>query len=96
MSDAVLFTVVFAGFVVMRLVVATLFFYWVLPESDRCPCCDEPTVRVQARGWNLLMPWFRTSWCYACGWEGLLRHGEPSIVHRAVPRRSAPRARRGA
>jgi hypothetical protein len=30
---------------------------------------------VQSRGWNLLMPWFRTSWCYECGWHGLLRQG---------------------
>jgi hypothetical protein len=28
---------------------------------------------VQSRGWNLLMPWFRTSWCFECGWDGLLR-----------------------
>jgi hypothetical protein len=21
------------------------------------------------------MPKFRTSWCYECGWHGLLRHG---------------------
>jgi hypothetical protein len=31
------------------------------------------------------MPWFRTSWCYECGWEGLLRHGNtrpPAFVTR--------------
>lgn len=85
MSDATLFAIVFIAFVIIRLLVATLFFYWVLPESDRCPCCDEPTVRVQARGWNLLMPWFRTSWCYACHWEGLLRRGPVSGASAPAP-----------
>jgi hypothetical protein len=23
----------------------------------------------------MLLPWFRTSWCYNCHWEGLLRRG---------------------
>jgi len=75
MSDALLFGIIFVAFVVVRLVLATLFFYFILPEGDRCPNCDTPTVRVQSKGWNLLMPWFRTSWCYHCDWEGLLRHG---------------------
>ena len=75
MSDALLFSFVFVGFFVLRFIAATIFFYFLLPEGDRCPECDAPTVRVQAKGWNLLMPWFRTSWCYECGWEGLLRHG---------------------
>jgi hypothetical protein len=75
MSDALLFIVIFGGFAILRIILATLFFYALLPEGDRCPNCDTPTVRVQSKGWNLLMPWFRTSWCYACNWEGLLRHG---------------------
>ena len=75
MSDAVLFAIVFVGFFGLRIVAATIFFYFILPEGDRCPNCDTPTVRVQSKGWNLLMPWFRTSWCYNCNWAGLLRHG---------------------
>lgn len=75
MSEALLFSFVFVGFFILRIIAATIFFYFLLPEGDRCPECDAPTVRVQAKGWNLLMPWFRTSWCYECGWEGLLRHG---------------------
>jgi len=88
MSDATLFAIVFVAFVIVRLIVATMFFYFVLPEGDRCPNCDAPTIRVRSKGWNLLMPWFRTSWCYDCHWEGLLRHGsltpEPDAV--AEPR----------
>ena len=76
MSDAAIFAVVFGGLFVLRLVAATVFFFCILPSGDRCPNCDAVTARVQSRGWNLLMPWFRTSWCYACGWEGLLRKGE--------------------
>ena len=75
MSDALVFAIVFIAFVVLRIVAATIFFLCLLPDGDRCPNCDTPTLRVQSRGWNLLMPWFRTSWCYACGWRGLLRHG---------------------
>lgn len=75
MSDAVLFGIVFVAFVVLRVIAATIFFYFVLPEGDRCPNCDAPTIRVASKGWNLLLPWFRTSWCYTCNWEGLLRRG---------------------
>jgi hypothetical protein len=76
MSDAAIFSIVFGGIFVLRFIAATVVFFWILPRGDRCPNCDAVTVRVQSRGWNLLMPWFRTSWCYVCGWEGLLRHGE--------------------
>jgi hypothetical protein len=73
MSDAVVFIVVFGGFFILRVVAATVVFLWILPEGDRCPNCDAVTIRVQSAGWNRLMPWFRTSWCYECGWDGLLR-----------------------
>ncbi len=75
MSDALLFSIIFVGFFILRIIFATLFFYALLPQDDRCPNCDTPTLRVRSRGWNVLLPWFRTSWCYACGWSGLLRHG---------------------
>jgi hypothetical protein len=75
MSDALIFTLVFVAFVVIRLVAATIFFYLLLPDDGRCPNCDTPTIRVQSKGWNLLFPWFRTSWCYNCHWEGMLRRG---------------------
>ena len=73
MSSVVIFGVLFVAFFVLRAIAATVFFYYMLPESDRCPLCDKPTLRVASPGWNRLMPWFRTSWCYECGWEGLLR-----------------------
>lgn len=73
MSDAILFAVAFVGFFVLRAIAATVIFFFILPTGDRCPMCDAHTLRVQSRGWNLLMPWFRTSWCPDCGWEGLLR-----------------------
>lgn len=75
MSGVVVFAAVFVGFFVLRAVAATITFYFLLPDSDRCPLCDEPTLRVSEPAWNRLLPWFRTSWCYACGWEGLLRPG---------------------
>ena len=57
MSDAVIFAVVFVGFFLLRGLAATVFFYYILPEGDRCPNCDGFTLRVQSRGWNTLAPW---------------------------------------
>jgi hypothetical protein len=93
-SDALIFGIVFVGFVVLRIVAATVFFYCLLPEGDRCPNCDTPTIRVESKWWNRCMPWFRTSWCYACGWEGVLRHGpvtpEPSEQQPEPKRHDVP------
>jgi len=75
MADGAIIIAVFGGIFVLRLIAATIFFFMILPAGDRCPNCDAVTVRVRSRGWNTLMPWFRTSWCYDCGWEGLLRKG---------------------
>jgi hypothetical protein len=75
MLDAVLCILIIGGFFIARGVLATVFFLCLLPQGDRCPNCDAVTVRVQSRGWNALLPWLRTSWCYECGWDGLLRNG---------------------
>jgi hypothetical protein len=75
MSSVVLFVVIFVGFFILRLVAATVFFFLILPHGDRCPNCDAVTLRVASKGLNTLMPWFRTSWCFECGWQGLLRKG---------------------
>lgn len=75
MSDAVWFGVVFVAFFVLRAIAATWVFLFLLPQGDACPNCGESTLRVEAPGWNRCLPWFRTSWCYSCGWEGLLRNG---------------------
>jgi hypothetical protein len=79
-SDAILFAIAFVGFFVLRAIAATVIFFFILPAGDRCPMCDAHTFRIQSKGWNLLMPWFRTSWCSDCGWEGLLRHGPGNTV----------------
>lgn len=75
MSDAVLFVLIFGGFFILRGIAATIAFYFILPEGDRCPNCDAPTLRVQSPWWNRLVPRVRTSWCYECDWHGLLRNG---------------------
>lgn len=80
-TELVVFAVVFVGFFVLRGIAATIFFFFMLPDNTRCPICDEPTLRIKEPAWNRLLPWFRTSWCYACGWEGLLRPGrEPDAI----------------
>jgi hypothetical protein len=75
MSDGVVFVLIFGAFFLLRGIAATVFFFFILPEGDRCPNCDAVTLRVQSRGWNFLLPRFRTSWCYECNWHGLLRAG---------------------
>ena len=75
MVDAAIFVVFFVGFFLLRGVAATVFFYYLLPEGDRCPNCDAVTLRVQSPRWNRLVPAVRTSWCCECNWHGLLRHG---------------------
>lgn len=75
MSDAAIFGLIFVGFFVLRGVAATIIFFYLLPEGDRCPNCDAVTLRVESRVLNRLLPRFRTSWCYECGWHGMLRRG---------------------
>lgn len=80
MTSVVVFGVVFVGFFVLRGIAATITFYFLLSDGARCPLCDEVTLRVESPGWNRLLPWFRTSWCYRCGWEGLLRPDVPGVT----------------
>lgn len=78
MSDAAIFATVFVSIFVLRILAATLVFYWILPQSDRCPNCNAVTLHVQARGVGRWIKWLRSSWCIDCGWTGMLRHGPTS------------------
>ncbi|HEY0971362.1 MAG TPA: hypothetical protein VGE02_10400 [Gemmatimonadales bacterium] len=75
MSDAAIFAIIIGGLFVLRLVAATVIFCWLLPAGGRCPQCDAPTLWIHSPVWSRIAPWLRTSWCPACGWEGMLRHG---------------------
>jgi hypothetical protein len=77
MSDALLFTLIFAGLFVLRIIAATIFFALILPAGDRCLMCDSPTIRVTS-SFDRWLPWFRRSWCLRCGWKGVLRRGAVS------------------
>jgi len=79
MSDAAIFLWVLGGLFVARIVAATVVFYFILPRGDRCPNCDAIMIRTQKKIWNRLFPYLRTSWCIACGWDGVLRHGPLSV-----------------
>lgn len=85
------FAVVLIAFFALRIVVATIVFFFILPDGDRCPICDEVTLRVQSKGWNTLMPRFRTSWCMRCNWEGLHRLG-PANRTESHPNAPAPQS----
>ena len=89
MSDALLFTLIFAGLFVLRIVLATIFFALILPAGDRCLICDSPTIRVASR-MDRFNPWFRKSWCLTCGWHGVLRRGpvtKESVTAETLTRR---------
>jgi hypothetical protein len=58
MLEAVLCILIIGGFFVFRAILATVFFFYLLPEGDRCPNCDAATLRVQSRGWNVLLQCF--------------------------------------
>ena len=90
MSDIVWFAIVFVGFFVLRFIAATAFFYFLLPADGRCPNCDAVTIRVQSPWWNRTLPMFRTSWCYECGWHGLLRGSVDAPSPTAPPRPKPP------
>lgn len=79
MSEALLFTLIFGGLFVLRIVLATIFFALILPGDDHCPNCDSPTLRL-ASGFDRVLPWFRRSWCLRCGWRGVLRRGTVTTV----------------
>ncbi len=73
MSDAVIFSLVFGGLVVLRIIAATIVFTLILPRGTSCPNCDATTLRIQNRFCERLVPWLRKSWCTQCEWEGMLR-----------------------
>jgi len=78
MSELVIFTLIFGGFFALRAIAATIVFYFILPQGDRCPHCDAVTLRLEARRMNGFIRGLRSSWCYECGWHGYMRPGEPS------------------
>jgi hypothetical protein len=81
MTEAVLAIGVLGGFFILRGILATVFFFYLLPEGVNCPNCDADTIRVESKKLNFLMPRFRTSWCLACGWHGMLRDsGQPPVA----------------
>jgi hypothetical protein len=75
MSEAALFTLIFVGLFVLRIILATIFFALILPRDGRCPNCDAVTLRLASR-LDRVLPMFRRSWCVQCGWQGVLRRGE--------------------
>ena len=84
MWDAVLCIVIIGGFFVLRGVLATVVFFYLLPEGDRCPNCNAVTIRVQSRWINYTMRRFRTGY-----WERL------RVTRRARGSAPSPVARRG-
>ena len=87
MSEGAIFVLVFAGFFLLRAVIATVVFFWILPDDGRCPNCDALTLRVESNRAVEMLSWLRPSWCYECGWHGVLRSTAqpPSHTIEATP-----------
>ncbi|CAN5832790.1 hypothetical protein BH11GEM2_BH11GEM2_02920 [soil metagenome] len=90
MSELLIFTLIFGGFFMLRAVAATLVFYFILPQGDRCPNCDAVTLRLEARRINVFMPGLRSSWCYECGWHGYMRQGQLSPAPKSAALSKTP------
>ncbi|HEX6059784.1 MAG TPA: hypothetical protein VFZ11_12310 [Gemmatimonadaceae bacterium] len=90
MSDALIFGGFFAGLFVLRAIVATIVFFLVIPEGDRCPYCDSATLRVHRPRLARVLPFVRASWCYECGWEGWLRSGAVTAPRDTPARVASP------
>ena len=75
MTEATVFVLVFGGLLVLRVILATIFFALILPRGDRCLNCDAVTLRIASVMCDRVFPWFRRSWCLRCGWRGVLRRG---------------------
>lgn len=73
MLEAVVFVVIFVGFFVLRFIAATVFFYYLLPEGERCPCCNSETLHIESPLTRFTGRRFRPSWCPRCNWEGMLK-----------------------
>lgn len=71
MSDVAIFSIVFGGLFVLRLIAATVVFLLILPRGDRCPMCDTATVRLHSRLLNRIQ--LTKRWCMTCGWDGVMR-----------------------
>ena len=80
MSDAAIFTLVFGGLMVLRIIAATVVFVLILPRGDRCPMCDAVTLHVQSPALRRFHLPLTKKWCLACGWEGVMRREAPREV----------------
>ena len=73
MSDAAIFTLVFGGLMVLRIIAATLVFILILPRGDHCPMCDAVTLHVHSAWSRLRVLRLTKRWCLTCGWQGYMR-----------------------
>lgn len=48
-----------------------------LPSGRECPRCGGETLLLQSRLLRAVRRFFGRRWCSACGWEGLMRFGQP-------------------
>ena len=76
--------IVILGFFILRGIAATIVFYFILPDGDRCPICDAQTLHVHSRFAARAIPGLRPSWCPDCGWDGMLRRPRQP-VHGSIP-----------
>lgn len=77
--------------IVMPLALGVAVSYRTLPEGRTCTLCGDETLRIRARGLDLislLIPRRRLQrrWCLACGWEGIARVPAQRVERPGTPR----------
>ncbi|MGQ0640255.1 MAG: hypothetical protein ACT4P6_05705 [Gemmatimonadaceae bacterium] len=85
MSDAAIFSLVFGGLLVLRIIAATVVFILILPHGDRCPMCDAMTLRVHAPALSLFRLPLAKRWCIACGWQGIMQRASAKPMTHVDP-----------
>lgn len=95
-SDAWVFIAVFVAIRITFIWLATKMFVAMIPDGDHCLMCDGRTLPIERNGWwRVLGPRFRRSWCFECGWEGVLRRSAvtpPASANMPIPARTFRKA----
>ena len=88
-----LVVVVLLATVLMRVAIVTAVAYLLLPRGPVCPHCGVAMLAIRNRFVRLVIPVLEHRWCFECGWNGLVRRGEPAATptetRRPTPRTSS-------
>lgn len=79
--------------VLMRLAIVCAVVYLLLPPGPLCPQCRSAMLPLRNRFLDRLLPAIQRRWCLECGWNGVVRRGQPRPTRTAAPPAHRPSAR---